>query len=781
MRFLSILLVLIACFWVMSLKELADSQQKLMAGDSGKMSLAFTENKGQWPDSVRYRADTEGATVWLTAAGIYYQFLRHTQEGVTSEDSTLEPYPLSFVRQQERVDQLLIKASFVGANPEPQALGEEMLRFRCNYFLSGDSSEWRTDVPNYGSIVYRDLYPGIDLRCYGNGRQLEYDYIVSPGADYTQVRMRYDGAKSVRINDQSGELVIETDWGAVTERIAAVYQIIDGERKEIAAKYCSFEDNTFGFKLRDTYNPQVALIIDPVMTYSTFFGGSSDEYGSGIALDQAGNYYITGATMSSNFPTKSAYDSSLGGDRSAYIAKFSALDSLVYSTYLGSYSYGYDIAVDDSGCAYITGYTYGDIPTTANPFQDSYDGAYAAFVTKLNSAGDSLVYSTYLAGSGYYNDGDGIAVDSYGSAYVTGYTSSSDFPILNPYDSSYNGGIDAFVTKFNPAGNTLAFSTYLGGSSDDHGYDIAVDNSGNVWVSGVTNSSNFPTLNAYDSTYNGNQDGFVTKLNSSGNNLLGSTYLGGSGDEAYCLLVVDDAGKAYVTGQTSSSNFPTTAGVFDSTFNGGLDIFVVKFGIVCSNLVYSTYLGGSGDDWGIPQIAVDGSGNAHVTGNTNSSNFPLVDAVDSTLGGPEDAFVAEVNSDGSRLLYGTYLGGSGIEVGEGITVDGSCNVYVTGRTNSSDFPTMNAYDSSYNGAGGYYGWGDVFITKLHYWKLGDANGDCVINVNDVVYLINCLFVPGSPCPDPPEAGDVNCDGKVNASDVVCLINYLFISGPLPCW
>lgn len=462
---------------------------------------------------------------------------------------------------------------------------------------------------------------------------MEYDYIVSPGADYTQVRLHYDGARSVRINDQSGELVIETDWGAVTERIAAVYQIIDGERKEIAAKYCSFEDNTFGFKLGDTYNPQVALIIDPVMTYSTFFGGSSDEYGSGIALDQTGNYYVTGVTMSSNFPTKSAYDSSLGGDRSAFIAKFSALDSLVYSTYLGSYSYGYDIAVDDSGCAYITGYTYGSIPT-ANPFQGSYYGAYAAFVTKLNSAGDSLVYSTYLAGSGYYNDGDGIAVDSYGSAYVTGYTSSSDFPILNAYDTSYNGGADAFVTKFNPAGNTLAFSTYLGGSGSDKGWDIAVDNSGNVWVAGETYSSNFPTLNAYDSTYNGSQDGFVAKFDSSGNNLLGSTYLGGSGGETCGGLALDGAGNGYVTGQTSSSNFPTTTGAFDPTFNGGLDVFVVKFGIDCSNLVYSTYLGGSGDDWGFfPRIAVDGSGNAHVTGRTKSSDFPLVDAVDSTLGG----------------------------------------------------------------------------------------------------------------------------------------------------
>jgi hypothetical protein len=465
----------------------------------------------------------------------------------------------------------------------------------------------------------------------------------------------------------------------------------------------------FAFRLGQ-YDKSQPLIIDPSLSFSTYLGGSAVDIGQSIAVDSSGNVYVTGYTYSSDFPTVSAYDTTLGGTIDAFVTKFNAAGSaLTFSTYLGGSSddVGKAIAVDSSGSVYVTGYTYSSDFPTASAYDTTLGGTIDAFVTKFNATGSALTFSTYLGGSS--NDyGYGIAVDSSGNVYVTGYTESSDFPTASAYDTTLGGTQDAFITKFNSSGSTLTFSTYLGGASNDYGYGIAIDSSGNIYMTGYTYSSDFPTINAYDTTCGGctgNPDVFVTKFNSSGSALTFSTYLGGSSSEQGNSIAVDSAGNIYVTGWTSSSDFPTVS-AYDSTLGGTQDAFITKFNSSGSALTFSTYLGGSGNNDQGNSIAVDSSSNVYVTGYTLSSDFPTASAYDSTMGGSQDAFVTKFNSAGSALTFSTYLGGSASDSASGIAVDSSGNVYVTGYTLSSDFPTASAYDSTLGGTQ------DAFVTKF---------------------------------------------------------------------
>ena len=376
--------------------------------------------------------------------------------------------------------------------------------------------------------------------------------------------------------------------------------------------------------------------------------------------------------------------------------------------------------MDSSGNAYVTGSTNSSDFPTMNPFQPNLGGATNAFVTKLNAAGSALVYSTYLGGSGP-DQGDGIAVDSSGDAYVTGSTESSNFPVVNAFQSTFGGGLsNAFVTKFNASGSVLVYSTYLGGTGQDHGVGIAVDSSGNAYVTGSTQSSDFPVVNAFQSANGegaGHSSVFVTKFNPSGSALVYSTYLGGSGcningssgtgnDDGFAIAI-DSSGNAYITGSTSSSNFPTM-NALQPTFGGtcgGINGFVTKFNASGSALVYSTYLGGAGVNSG-NGIAVDSSGDAYVTGQTNSTNFPTMNPLQPTLGGAYNAFVTELNAAGSALVFSTYLGGSANDSGNGIAVDSAFNAYVTGRTLSTNFPTMNPFQPTLGGSR------NAFVTKF---------------------------------------------------------------------
>jgi hypothetical protein len=455
------------------------------------------------------------------------------------------------------------------------------------------------------------------------------------------------------------------------------------------------------------------------LAYSTYLGGGGDDYGYSITIDGSGNAYITGETWSSNFPTTAgAFDTSYNGGvpyTDVFVTKLNASGTaVVYSTYLGGGSddAGSGITVDGSGNAYITGDTLSfDFPTTPGAFDTLFNGGgyyNDVFVAKLNSSGTVVVYSTFLGG-GSSDYGNGIAIDGSGNAYITGYTGSDDFPTTpGASDTIYNGNSDVFVTKLNPGGTAVVYSTYLGGGSGDYGYGIAIDSSRNAYITGVTASINFPiTAGTWDTSLNGDNDSFVTKLNPSGSAMEYSTYLGGNDEDAGNNIAVDASGNAYLIGYTNSNDFPTTAGAFDTSFHGSDGGYVTKLNPSGTGLVYSTYFGGSGWDY-VRGIAVDISGNAYLTGITASSDFPTtIDAWDTGSNGGEDVFVSKLNPSGTALVYSTYLGGSGIEYGYGIAVDAADNVYLTGYTNSGNFPTTaGSLDTSYNG--NY----DVFVTKL---------------------------------------------------------------------
>jgi len=753
-----------------------------------QMPLSFTKNMGQWDEKVLFRANASGATMWFTKAGVTYQFTRrvagHSREG--HDPALTGGNPGSVGRtflsdpgqagmpilpgdgyEKDSVDQLVLTAKFLGANPNPEVVAEGQMEYRCNYFIGNEPSKWRTDVPNYEAITLKDIYPGIDLKYSGDGNaQAAYEFIVAPGVDIAQIKVTYEGAEKTSI-DADGRMIVRTKWG---DMIASIKPPTDGVLSGTAI-FSQLSERTIGFEAENA-SRQALGTLSVGLSYSTYVGGGSWDWGYAIAVDSNDNAYVTGQTVSPDFPTLNPYQSYPGG-WDAFVTKLnSAGNNLIYSTYLGGGGddYGYGIAVDSSGNAYVTGITASSDFPILNPYQSTFQGGYYdAFVTKLSSSGDSLIYSTYLGG-GSDDFGNGIAVDGRGQAYVTGETGSSDFPTLNPYqtDQLYS---DAFVAKFSTSG-TLIYSTYLGGEDTDRGYGIAVDDSGNAFVTGVTSSSNFPTLNPYQ-TYQGNQDVFVAKLSSSGNNLIYSTYLGGGSYDIGLGIAVDGSGNAYVTGQTSSSNFPTLNPY--QTDQGAEDAFVTKLSGTGSSLIYSTYLGGGSSDYGCG-IAVDGSGNAYVTGTAYSSDFPTLNPYQTDQGG-EDAFVTKLSSSGSVLIYSTYLGGGDFDEGYGIAVDGSGNAYVTGETGSSDFPTQNAYHSTYGG-----GSGDAFVTKLSWvpdYLCGDADGEGTINIADAVFLVAYIFSGGA-APNPLVAGDADCSGDINISDAVYLIAYIFSGGSAPC-
>ncbi len=673
---------------------------QLMAGQAAPPSpgvsfltapLAFTINEGQWNESARFSACSGGAAFWFMSDRVVYQFVRGYSEAAAS--SVTSALPDSVVQQ-------ILTASFPGSNPDAELIGDGKTTHISNYFLGNDPSNWHTDVPNYSAIVYREIYPGIDLRYFGNGRMLEYDFIISPGADPSQIAVRYDGATDLCVNE-NGELEVETTWGRVVEHRPQVYQL-EGESKiAVACKYQLIDSNTFTFELLDSYNPQLALVIDPVLYYSTYLGGSGFEYGFDIAVDGSGSAYIVGWTTSGNFPILNQFQTDpdfVNAD--IFVTKLGVGgNALTYSTYLGGsdIDLGYAIAVDGLGSAFITGYSQSTNYPTQTPYQTS-QGSSDAIVTKLGPAGNTLAYSTYIGGSASDQASD-IAIDNLGNAYIGGSTTSSNYPTLNPYQTD-QVNTDGFVTKLSAAGNALLYSTYLGGSAIDAVSGIALDVTNNAYVAGTTGSVNFPTVGAFQ-TDQGGQDAFVTKLSSAGNTLIYSTYLGGTASDGAAAIAINGSGNAFVLGSTGSTDFPLQNPMLP--YLGNTDAFVTKITPAGSALVFSTFLGGSNYEQP-SRIAVDGSGNVLVAGHTLSANFPL-EAPYQTYQGAEDAFVTKLNFDGLSLIYSTYLGGSGNDRALGITADGSGNEYITGYTASANFPTKSPYQSSQGGA-------DVFIAKL---------------------------------------------------------------------
>jgi hypothetical protein len=692
----------------------------------GKLPLHFEANRGQTHKDVRFLSRGPGYTLYLTSGEAVLVLTRPNPDEKKRDVRSRRERGA-----QTPVKSLALRMRLVGAAPEPAVSGLEEQPGTANYFIGKDSAKWLTKVPTYARVHYRDVYPGIDLLYYGNQRQLEYDFVVAPGADPKKIVLGFKGADKLEI-DAKGELVLHAAGGDIRQHKPFIYQNIEGIRREIAGGYVRKGANRVSFQVA-AYDRSQPLVIDPVLSYSTFLGGSGFNWGGGIAVDADGNAYVVGLTNSSNFPTTAgAFQTIFGGGTGfdAFVTKLNPTGSaLVYSTYLGGNGSdsGHKIAVDGAGNAYVVGQTFSsNFPTTAGAFQTSFGGGYGdAFLTKLNPTGSALVYSTYLGGTGE-DDGSGISVDADGNAYVAGFTQSADFPATaGAFQKTFGGGYgDAFVTKLDPTGSALIYSTYLGGADSDAAGNpgLAVDASGSAYVTSETVSTDFPiTAGAFQATLSGYQNAFVTKLDPTGSALVYSTYLGGSITDWTQAIAVDADGNAYVTGVTTSTDFPTTAGAVQTSFGGGRnDAFVVKLNPAGSALVYSTYLGGSGKEAG-SAIAVDTAGNAFVTGRTNSSDFPTtITAFQRSFGGGTrevfggdlggDAIVTKLNADGSALVYSTYLGGSENDYGYGIALDAQANpnAYVTGSTSSFwTFPTTaGAFQT------GMAGSTDAFVAKI---------------------------------------------------------------------
>jgi uncharacterized protein (TIGR03437 family) len=638
-----------------------------------KLPITFEPNLGQADAHVDFLARGSGYTLFLTPRG-----------GTLYLSGTAETMNIKLV------------GSNPAAHPEPL----DALPGKSNYLIGNDRAKWHTNIANYARVKYRNVYRGVDMVYYGNQRQLEYDLVVGPGADPSVIQIAFAGVQSMRIAPD-GDLLLRVPGGEVRQHKPVIYQQTNGIRQTVEGRYIRKGNRSVGFQLAK-YDAAKPLVIDPRLNYSTFLGGPSlrggaQEQANAIAVDASGNAYITGWTAAADFPvSKGAIQPLKGVGQNAFVTKLnSAGTGLVYSTYLGgsnSSDAGRGIAVDSSGNAYVVGRTSSaTFPITPTAFQTTLQAGGGAFVTQLNAAGDGLLYSTYL-GDTVTTLGTGIALDSAGNAYVTGYTQSATYPVtLGAFRTSFFG-ISGFVSKLNPTASgraSLVYSTFLPSTIFASG--IAVDSSGNAYVTGYANAPGVATPGSFQTSTGGGDDVVVTKLNASGTGLVYSTYLGGSGSDRGNGIALDALGNAYVTGITASTNFPVTPGAFQTSFPGvSPHGFVTKLNATGDALIYSTYLAGDGGISNNEQangIAVDFAGSAYVTGLTSSISFPITsDGFGNSTPGALKAFATKFSVAGDRLVYSTYLAGSNQDVGYAIAVDALGNAYVAGYSASADFP-----------------------------------------------------------------------------------------------
>ena len=610
----------------------------------GHLPLSFELNEGQLDRQVAFVARTTGGTVFLSATDA--SLLLALPPGVLSARSASGTRTTAIATPQAGGPQVaLLHIRLEGATAHPVIRGLDRLPGVAASFVGSDPRRWHTGAPTFARVAYRQVYAGIDLLYHGAQGHLEYDFVIAPGGNPHVIRLRLTGAHGLRL-DQQGNLICTIAGAEVRQERAVITQIVGGQRRVVAGGYVVLGPRQIGFAV-GAYDHHLPLTIDPLLVYSTYLGGRGDDAGQGIAVDRTGNAYIAGVTSSPDFPL-------------------------------------------------------------AHPLRHTPSGV---FVAKLNASGSALLYSTYLGGSAMTSVA-GIAVDSGGNAYVTG-TAGPGFPTTaHALLRGFQGTEKVFVTKLNPSGRALVYSTYLGGEGDDGAGGIAVDGLGDAYVTGQTSSQRFPLVHAVQTTNHGDRydtgggDAFVAKLNASGRALVYSTYLGGSGFDSGAGIAVDSRGSAYVTGDTGSSDFPTTVHALARALNRGassdgalrasFDVFVVRLSPGGQHLIYSTYLGGSEDDSG-RSIALDTAGDVYLTGSTFSPNFPISAhaplAFSDVLSG---AFAVKLNATGSRLLYATYLGGhvSGT-IGYGVAVDTVGNAYITGATGDWDFPTTHALQARF--------------------------------------------------------------------------------------
>ncbi len=690
------LAVLLACVSLQPvLAAAADATSSAVAAQYATLPIRFEPNVGQSDPRVEFLARGNGYTLFLTQSESVF---------VLATGPTREPG--------------VVRMRFAGANPQPSVDGLQPLPGITNYFIGNDPAQWHSDIVSFAKVRYQQIYPGIDLVYYSNQRDIEYDFVLRPGSDPSAIRLSFEGARGIAVN-AAGELILAVAAGELRQKAPVIYQQGPKGPELVAGGYV-VRGNQVSFEVA-AYDRKRELVIDPVLVYSTYLGGSGSDQATSIHVGPTGDAYVAGITASTNFPIQGTPASTLGGGQDLFVTKMSLSGSeLTYSTYIGGIGtdIANDITVSGAGTVYITGSTTSINYPVVTPTIAAQIGGTDAFLTKLTAAGNAIVYSTYWGSTGF-EEGTAVTVDPADNAYIAGNTSAPNFPTQTPFQAALAGGMDGFMTKFSVAGNSIVYSTYLGGADDDRIFDMAVADDAAVFVVGSTTSANFPTTSAsLQPALAGGRDGFLTHFSLAGNALLYSTYLGGSGTDEVFGMIIDAPMNAYLTGRTSSTNFPTVVPAQMQNGGGAFDAFLAKVNPPGTALVYSTYLGGSGDDQG-QAIAIDGFTNAFVTGSTTSANFPLLVPIQATLSGPSDAFVSKLNLAGSAWVYSTYLGGISADEGHGIAVDLIGSAYVAGFTESLNFPRANAFQAAFGGVR------DAFVSKLVEVNDGDfifANG-----------------------------------------------------------
>lgn len=710
------------------------------AAPVGGIPFYFEENRGQADVAAQFIARGRNYQFLISPAGAQIVLCK------TAATAPAAAFNRSMPAASGNISTRAVRMQFTGADAQARIGGDGELPGKINYLI-GDSAQWHTGLPTFSKVRVEDIYPGVNLIYYGNQHQLEYDFTIAPEANPNAIAIHFDGADKISVNEK-GELVLALGIDEIRQPAPLIYQIAGGGRKEISGGYKILDAETVAFAV-GKYDRALPLVIDPVLSYSTYFGGNSGDEGLAVAVDTNGFIYVAGETLSAQFATPGAYQTNFQGGSQigdAFVAKFdNAGTNLIYLTYLGGSSEdaAFGMAVDGAGDAFVTGYTdsgnfpvtnalYKNISGTSDPKTHLYP--VDAFVTELNPGGSNLIYSTYLGGAGL-DAGLGIAADSSGNAFVTGLTYSTNFPTTNalvfqlagttnPLMNHLAGVVNAFVAKIGAGGSPLVYSTYFGGVNSDQGHGIAVDGAGDACVTGFTDSTNFPTttnvlFQFLNGLTNGSfaEDAFVAKFAPSGTNLIYSTFLGGANDDAGYHIACDSAGSVYVTGSSSSTNFPNTA-----TNVPGLYSFVATnaSGVVSATnafltkidpggaIVYSTLFGGYASDIGYG-VAVDSRGEAFVVGASTSLNFPTTNTfglLRTNNSGGNDVFIIAFNADCTALLYSAYLGGSSDDFGYGVAVDPLGNAYVVGQTASADFPILNAGQTALSGAS------DSFLAKI---------------------------------------------------------------------
>jgi hypothetical protein len=642
---------------------------------------AFESNVGQAPPDIDFVGRGPGYTALLS--GERFRFSVRTSGG-------------------RRVP---VEMRLAGSRSGARAETLQRLPGRVNYLNGASPADWTRAVPRFRTVRYGAVYPGVDLIFTGRSGELEYDFVVAPGADPARIRLAFRHG-DVAIHD--GSLTLHVNGKLIRHLPPVAYQLIEGERRAVEARYV-VRGRHIGFSV-GAYDRSLPLVIDPVISFSTYLGGSESEGIGEIAVDADGNVYVAGDTTSTDLPVRNAFQSQLKAPWDVFVAKISTDGSLIYLSYLGGNNWDHVRAmeVDHTGAVYLGGHTRSADFPTANAFQGSLQPiAEDGWVAKLSPTGAALVYSTFLGAP----EGDavhGLAVDGGGRAYVTGFTSTSLFPTKNPIMTVG----DSFLARLAPDGRSLEYSTYL--PRRVWSRDLAIDSIGAAYVAGTTDQG-LPPAGGAQPESGGDLDAFALKVAPEGDRILYATYVGGSSGESGLAVDVDEEGSAYITGSTSSKDFPI-ANPARITPRKNQEAFLTKISPDGAAFEYSTYLGGGGDDVGF-DVAVDSQGNAHVAGQSDSLDLPVANALDGELGGAEcvtgpcpDGFVAKLDAGGSRLAYSTYLGGATGDGASAITIDRDANAVVGGWTVASDFPKVGALQTRPAGMS------DGFVTRI---ALGD--------------------------------------------------------------